>query len=126
MQQTAPTMPEHSGDAAQADEGAEDDSHADAAASSGTPLHRRLAGGDGDAGPVVVPPELRLAILMCRCFIYICSMGRRMGRNITAKDFITVGRSRSPRTSPARQRSWAWRLCASSWSCSRWSRSCAG
>ena len=69
----------------------------------GAPLQRRLAGGGGDAGPVVVALELQLAIFICRCFIYICSMGiliyhhsRRMWRIIRAKDFITVGRFKVP------------------------------
>ena len=71
--------------------------------SRGAPLQRRLAGGGGDAGPVVVALELQLAIFICRCFSYICSMGilihhhsRRMGRIIRAKDFITVGRFKVP------------------------------
>ena len=52
---------------------------------------------------MVVAPELRLAIFICRCIMYMCSMGkliyhhsRRMWRNIRANDFITVGRFKVP------------------------------
>ena len=51
----------------------------------------------------MVAPELRLEIFICRCSIYICSMGiliyhhsRRIWQNIRAKDFITVGRFKVP------------------------------
>jgi hypothetical protein len=55
------------------------------------------------SGGEVVAPELGLAIFVCSCFIYICSMGisiyhhsRRMWRIIRAKDLTTVGRFQVP------------------------------
>ena len=44
----------------------------------------------------MVAPELRLAIFICRCFSYICSMGILIYHHSRAKDFITVGRFKVP------------------------------
>jgi len=60
--------------------------------------HRRLA---GDGGQNAF--EVRVVIFVCRCFIYLCSMGQWMTfhtkytiRDFRAKEFVTVGPIKLP------------------------------
>jgi len=62
--------------------------------------HRRLAGGEAGAQNAF---EVRVVIFVCRCFIYLCSMGQWMTfhtkytiRDFRAKEFVNVGPLKLP------------------------------